>query len=300
MPPRDEPLGAFRSFVAAAGAAFIYFLIRVFGSVVRESDVPWLSGPTGGEVIGDAPYEELARKEGLTLVRRAREGGLIPRFDELASAELDLGRLPPAVREFYENTAGYRMDVWAETSFPGSVGLWLLVTTISRKVNQLNFPLRVLESAKGMDSEIVLLRDAGGETRYTGWYRRLVESGRVIYTGFYMTGHVPRREGRVVKVVFPMPGGNATVMLAPRTGADGVFELSSAGSGFGDVGFYRVQRVDVERLRVWYVRSLEEHFRLYVDEHGVLRCDHSIRFLGLPVLRLHYRIDRATAEGGEG
>ena len=60
----------------------------------------------------------------------------------------------------------YRMDVWAESAFPANIGLWLLVTTISRKVNQLNFPLRVLETAKGMASEIVLLRDAAGAVRY--------------------------------------------------------------------------------------------------------------------------------------
>ena len=41
---------------------------------------------------------------------------------------------------------------------PGKIGLWLLVTTISRKVNQLNFPLHALATAKGIDSEIVLLR----------------------------------------------------------------------------------------------------------------------------------------------
>lgn len=28
----------------------------------------------------------------------------------------------------------YRMDVWSETFLPGNIGLWLLVTCISRKV----------------------------------------------------------------------------------------------------------------------------------------------------------------------
>jgi hypothetical protein len=71
-----------------------------------------------------------------------------------------------------------------------------------------------------------------------------------------------------------------------RTGGRGAGRRS-----FGDVGFYRIQRTRDGRLRVWRIRTLKEVFRLYVDPEGELRCDHSIRFLGLPVLRIHYRIE---------
>jgi hypothetical protein len=182
------------------------------------------------------------------------------------------------------------MDVWAKSSFPANIGLWLMVTTISRKVDQLNFPLDVLDTAKGMDSEIVHLCDEHGRARYAGWYRRMVESGRSIYTGFYMIERVPHGDRACVKVVFPMPEGNATVILAPRIDAQGNLELDSNGSRFGDAGFYRVQRTSPGKLRVWRVRTLVEHFRVYVDAEQVLRCDHRVRFLGLPVLALHYRI----------
>lgn len=294
---QDSPpeLGAFRAFVAAVGAAFIYFLIRVFGREISEQDEPWLVGPLGGDYIGDRPYEECAEREQLTLERRARTGGLVPDFTRLAGEGFDVEQVHPAVRRFYEQTARYRMDVWAETSFPANVALWLLVTTISRKVNQLNFPLRVLETAKGMESEIVLLRDAAGEVRYAGWYRRLLESKRVIYTGFYATARVPHSPRPCVKVVFPMPQGNATVVLRPGLDRDGQFELSSHGTRFGDAGFYRVSRIGPGRLRVWRISSLTEHFRVYVDEHDTLRCDHKIRFLGFPVLHLHYRIELERA-----
>jgi hypothetical protein len=286
-----EQLGPIRAAVATIGASFIYCLIRVFGRTVSESAVPWLVGPMGGDYIGDKPYEECAEREGLSLERHARTGGLVPNFDALASPGFDVTRVHPRVRHYYEHTAGYRMDVWAESSFPASIGLWLLVTTISRKVNQLNFPLRVLETAKGMASEIVLLKDAAGAVRYAGWYRKLVESGRVIYTGFYLVAHAPYDGQPVVKVVFPMPQGNATVILRPRLSKDGTFELTSDGKGFGDVGFYRIQARTKQRLRVWRIRSLKEHFRVYVDDADTLRCDHEVRFLGFRVLRLHYRIE---------
>jgi hypothetical protein len=290
-----EELGPIRGFVAALGARFIYLLIRIFGRTVEASAIPWLRGPMGSAYIGDKPYEECAAHEDLIVERRATVGGLITDFDALASAQFDVTQVHPRVRHFYEHTAGYRMDVWAESAFPASIGLWLLVTTISRKVNQLNFPLKVLETAKGMDSEIVLLRDKLGSVRYAGWYRKLVDTGRVIYTGFYMVGRTPIGDRPVVKVVFPMPHGNATVLLHPRLSPTGEFELSSEGQTFGDVGFYRIDGRPDGRLRVWRVRTLKELFRVYLDAAGTLRCDHQVRFLGLPVLRLHYRIEPLAA-----
>lgn len=293
----DEPLGPIRGSIAAIGATFIYTLIRIFGRVVRVSSYPWLSGPVGGDYIGDKPYEEVAARENLELVRRASAGGLIPDFSVLDGRGFRVDQLRPEVRHFYEHTATYRMDVWSGTSFPGNIGLWLLVTTISRKVNQLNFPLSALDSAKGMDSEIVLLKQPDGAVRYAGWYRRLVDTGRTIYTGFYMTTPVPHCPDPCVKVVFPMPNGNATVILRPAVDEHGNLRLSSKGKRFGDAGFYRMQRVDVDHVRVWRITTLHEDFRVYVDSENVLRCDHSVRFLGLPILHLHYRIERKRHHG---
>lgn len=290
-----EPLGPIRNVIAAIGATFIYALIRIFGRSMHESSAPWLSGPVGSDYIGDKPYEEVAAREQLELVRRASAGGLVPDFAVLDGPAFAVNQLRPEVRHFYEHTATYRMDMWSATSFPGNVGLWLLVTTISRKVNQLNFPLSALDSAKGMDSEIVLLKQPDGRVRYSGWYRRLVDTGRTIYTGFYMTTRVPHCSNPCVKVVFPMPNGNATVILRPAVDEHGNLRLSSKGARFGDAGFYRLQRIDGQRLRVWRIHTLHEEFRVYVDHDNVLRCDHSVRFLGLPILHLHYRIERKRA-----
>lgn len=90
------------------------------------------------------------------------------------------------------------------------------------------------------------------------------------------------------------------MVLRPEVAADGALILDSSGRRFGDAGFYRVQARGGDRVRVWHVRSLQEHFRVYVDESGVLRCDHAVRFFGLPVLRLHYKIVRAEAALSSG
>jgi hypothetical protein len=160
-----------------------------------------------------------------------------------------------------------------------------------------------------MTSEIVLLTEPDGTLRYTGWFRKIADTERVLYTGFYMLETIPEHSSPVVKVVFPMPDGNATVLLRPEVGEalegdasgggaeDGnrALVLTSDGRGFGDVGFYRLQKMS-GRLRVWRVGSLRERFQVYVDGDGVLRCDHTIRYLGLQVLALHYRIERRRIE----
>lgn len=284
--------GWFARAIGAIGGRFIALLIAVFGRARRRADVPWLAGPIGGPVIGDAPYREVAAAEGLTVERTSRDGGLVPDWAALAGPGFDPSATHPLVREFYEHTTAFAMDVWSKTYFPASVGLWLLVTTISRQVDQLNFPISPLDTAHGISSEIILMRRPDGSVRYTGWFRTLARERRVLYTGFYMTEQVPGEAGPAVKVVFPMPNGNATVVLRPSNADGGALVLDSGGRGFGAAGFYRLHARGADRVKVWRVRTLRERFRVYVDEHGTLRCDHTVRFLGLPVLRLHYKMIR--------
>jgi hypothetical protein len=284
----------FRALVAAIGAWIIYRLIWLFGRTHHRADIAWLIGPTGGPVIGSTAYNEVAAREGLSIERHAKHVGLVPDWRELAGEGFDANLVDAKIRDFYEHTAEFAMDVWSRTYFPASLALALLVTTISRQVNQLNFPLSPLETALGMTSEIIALRTPDGAIKYTGWFRTLTnEAARAIYTGFYMTQHVPEEKAACVKVVFPMPNGNATVVLRPKVDAGGALELDSGGGRFGGAGFYRVQVRDADRVRVWRIRTLKEHFRVYVDPKGALRCDHSVKFLGLPVLRLHYKMFRS-------
>ena len=278
-----------RAVVGTIGAWFISALIWLFGRRLDPATIGWLVGPLGGAYIGDRAYEETARAEGLTLTRDARESGLIPDFNALASASFDPARVHPRIRDFYERTHAHRLDTWATTYFPARLALWALVTTISRRVAQLNFPIDGLATAHGMTSEIILLKTADGTIRYTGWFRKLRKDSIVIYTGFYMTERPPHAGGPCVKVVFPMPNGNATVILRPANDGGSGMSLQSIGTQFGDAGFYRIQRSGTA-LRVWRIRSLHETFRLYVDSEDEARCEHDVRFLGIRVLTLHYRI----------
>jgi hypothetical protein len=157
-------------------------------------------------------------------------------------------------------------------------------------MDQLNFPLSSLDVAKGMSSEVVQLVDpVTGEVEHTGWLRRLKSSGRVIYAGIYSICRVPKEDNPVVKVTFPCRG-SANVYLRPVAHPDGAFGLDSSGSGWGLSGFYRIVKAGAETWSVRNFKSLHELFHVYVDLEGTLRCDHKITFLGLTILRLHYKM----------
>jgi hypothetical protein len=286
----QQRLGWFASIVGWFGARFIYLLIWLFGRKYQRSEVAWIHGPIGGPTIGDSTYREVCEAEGLTIERHARSAGLVPDWEALNSDTFDASRVLPMARDFYEHTSDYSMDVWSQTYFPAKIVLWILVKTISRQVNQLNFPLSPLDTSRGIISEIISMRRPDQSIRYTGWFRRFAHDDAVLYTGFYMTEMSPSLKVPCMKVVFPMPNGNATVLLRPELLPDGSLLLDSSGRHFGDAGFYRVQAVGTECLRVWHIRSLKERFHMYVDEAGILRCDHTIRFLGLPCLSLHYKL----------
>jgi hypothetical protein len=273
------------------GVGLIQLWLRLFGRSLDRRTVPWLDGPVGGDgEIGDRPYDLVAEREGLTIDRTGEPAGLVPNFEVLAGSGFAPGRVDREVRRFYEKTSMYQLDVWSQSVFPGRLLLWLLVYTVSRYMNQLNFPVFGLELSRGMTSEVLPLRDAAGRTVHTGWYRRALSDGRVVYTGFYSIVVPPEHASPCVKVVFPLPRGNATVILAPGIDEQGRFTLTSAGRRFGDPGFYRILELDQGRIKVRRLATLREYFTVYRDASGELRCDHRVRFMGITILRLHYRM----------
>ena len=81
--------------------------------------------------------------------------------------------LHPAVLDFYEHTAAWRMEAWAEWSFPFGAPGALVNRWFGSRVQQLALPARPLEVAGGIDSTVDVLRDAGGARRGVVWTRVL-------------------------------------------------------------------------------------------------------------------------------
>ena len=277
----------------------IRWLVRLTGRTIRKQDAPWLDCIMGNPgLIGSAIYQRIAEAHHLEV--SAPPGvGLIPDFEVLRGPSCDPDKVHPRIRHFYEHAALYHLEVWSELYLAGRFFLWLLVEFISRRMNQLNFPISSLEVAKGMTSEVLQLREPStGRLVHTGWLRRFKSNGKVIYAGIYSTTRIPGEADTCVKVTFPCRG-SANVYLRPCSYSDGSFGLVSTGAAFGRSGFYRIVEAGKDTWKVRNFTTLHEIFRVYVDDEDVLRTDHTITFVGLTILRLHYKMTLApnTAEG---
>ena len=269
--------------------------VKIAGKSVRKADYPWLRCPMGPKGrIGAEFYEHLSLREELEIAK-IPDAGLVESFEDLRSAGFDPSRVHPSIIDFYEHTSRYRLEAWSESPLVTRFFLWGLTRFVSKRMDQLNFPVSSLDLSEGMTSEVLPMVDARTRKRvYTGWLRRMVSTKRVIYTGLYMTETPSAFNAPCVKVSFPVPNGSATVFLRPEAMPDGSFKLISSGSKFGDPGFYRMVEADEDSWHVLRIRTLKELFHVYLDQEGALRTRHVVKFMGLTVLRLAYKMERKS------
>ncbi|MFM9904541.1 MAG: hypothetical protein ACKVQJ_08230 [Pyrinomonadaceae bacterium] len=268
--------------------------VQLTGSKVSLDTHDWLSGPIAETTgIGTDYFERLGLKENLELRKGQYDVGLINNFSSLESDDFSVDKIDPSVRDFYEQTSNYDLDVWAEWSSVFKPFGRLLAYIFSRRLQQLNVPLSSLETSHGMTSEVIqVVEPNSGVVRYTAWLRHLVETGNVLYAGCYSVCRVPGFDGVCVKVVFPLPNGSAIVLMKPTIGHDGSLTISSSGKRFGDPGFYFVVHDTKRGVSARYVRAMRESIHIYSAENTVVRADHVLNLFGFTFLRLHYRMKR--------
>jgi hypothetical protein len=182
--------------------------VRTTGRAFNTADCPWLDGPVGDtRRIGRDFFQRLAERNG----RGVRVGsGLLRDMSPLVPE----GRvLDATVADFYQNTAAYNIEAWSEWDGVLRPFGVLLAHIFSRRLEQLNVPLHSLETSRGMTSEIIEILDSDGSVDNVAWIRTLIASDRTIYCGSYSTCRVPRFEGTCLRVSFPLPNGNATIIL---------------------------------------------------------------------------------------
>ena len=270
--------------------------VRLTGRRINLLEHAWLDGPVGKtRVIGKDFFADWANEQGLALVREGPRG-LVQDFRDLEGGSNKLGAVSRAVKQFYEQTSEYELDAWSEWC-----GLFkpfgrALAVFFSRRLQQLNVPLSSLDTSGGIRSEVLQLRDPqSGRIVQTGWVRELLGSKRVFYVGSYSITTVPGYPNPCVKVVFPLPNGNAIVIMRPEAHQDGSFSVTSSGNAFGDPGFYFVVHDGDGFVWARYLRSLQETISVCGVERDVVRADHVLKIWGAQFLRLHYRLRIAAA-----
>jgi hypothetical protein len=266
--------------------------VRATGRRLTLADHPWLDGPAGGtRQIGKQFFEDYAARNRFEIVRNGSRG-LIPAFTSLEANNPSLAAVAPPVRDFYERTSEFDMDAWSNwcgVFRPFGKALSLL---FSRRLQQLNVPLSPLDPSKGIVSTVVQMQDPQTGRIQTAWVRELHATGNILYAGCYSICNIPGHLSPCVKVVFPLPNGNAIVIMKAESHPDGALSVRSMGNGFGDPGFYFVVHEGSGVVTARYVRSLKEEIRVYSAEKDTVRADHMLWLWGKEFLRLHYRMRR--------
>jgi hypothetical protein len=249
----------------------------------------WLAAPMhSSETVADQWLAEAAVAVGGSVQEGVKGAGLLPDMAELDGPHFRAADLRPEVRDFYEHTSGWRMEVWTQWNPVFQPGGAFIAGVWGRRVQQLALPTRPLDVALGIDSRVATIVDADGKQRAAAWMRTLRSTGEHVYSGCYSSRTLPGCDQPSVHVAFPLEAGNVQVFLQPRVVADGGLELTSPPGRFGTDGAY----VLVEHQgRHFAARApIHETFQAYVDSEGVLRTDHELRLWSAVVVRLHYKL----------
>jgi hypothetical protein len=269
--------------------------VKITGRKINLQNEQWLIGPIGNEdIIKDKFIEKLKEKENLQLLVNPKDAGLLESISDLDFTEEELRILNPQVIDFYENTSNYHFEIWSEWKSLFKPFGKALSIIFSKRLQQLNLPLNSLDSSKGINSEIIKLSNEH-KTVWTIWYRKLKSSNDVIYAGVYTTAFVPKYNKNLLKVIFPLPNGNASVIMTKKVLSDGSLLLSSDGKKFGDNGFYFTLTDHKGNYWAKFVSSMHEWIKVYEDGEKVLRADHNLKFYGFPFLKLHYKMTKKYA-----
>jgi hypothetical protein len=112
--------------LGATAESAINTWVRVLGKTIDPREHPWLRCPIGApNLVGSEIYRDIAEREGLEL-RAAQTTGLLKNFNDLASDRFDASKIDLRIRDFYERTASYDLEVWSEVGRYGarSCGDW--------------------------------------------------------------------------------------------------------------------------------------------------------------------------------
>ena len=262
----------------------------LWGRRIDPETVPWLMGPFGkvGSIADDF-VNQIAKDEGLIIERNSTSRGLISSVTNLNLSDTELGCLSHKVIDFYENTANYNLNFDVKWNPVFKVFGILVNKLFSHRIDQLNIPTHNIRNSKTIKSEIITLLDPKSkEVKYTIWFRTFKSTGQVLYSGVYSTCILPSGK-TCVKAVFPLPKGNATVIMSPSVGANGELQLHSSGKRFGDPGFYFLLNDSQGNLWAQYISSFRDHLNVFSYNENIF-AEQTLTLCHQRVLRFNYEI----------
>ncbi len=278
----------------ASALAFRDAQVSLLAEQVPAEDLPFVvAREARSRYVGTGYVRELAGVLGGRYVADAPDVGIVASVSELAGPDFDPAGIDPQVREFYEHTTRFTLDIVPQWRLWVRPGYLLYRTVVARPVGQANVPMNQRETQRGIRSRIDTISPAdSGVVAIRGWIRSFADTGEPIYVGIYTTY---RHGGRgYVSVGFPLPQASFTATLLPHARPGGGLVLTSR-SDLDQPGHYLAHTDPAtNKLTVLAVRGFAEQLDVYVQD-GELRAEHAFSVFGLPFLVLHYRIHRKPA-----
>lgn len=260
------------------------------GRKINPIDENWLFGPFGElNGIGEEFIRQLAEKENLSIQKNTPSKGLLTTFKQLDFSDEELGNLSQKVIDFYEKTSNYELAFKVKWNPFFKVFGFMVNRLFSKRINQLNIPLQNNNQEK-LSSEIIQLTDKKtNEPKYTIWLRKIENTRQVIYSGIYGTCTLPSNE-TCIKAVFPLPKGNATVIMKPSVGKNKELILDSSGKKFGDAGFYFLLNDSKNNYWAKFVNSFTDKLIIREDEENLIATQ-TLKLWNLKVSEFNYKIN---------
>jgi hypothetical protein len=272
-----------------SAAVFRDAQVTLLAERVRAEDLPFVVPlEARSRYVGTGYVERLSEVLGGTYTADATDIGIVASLDDLAGSAFDPESVDSRVREFYEHTTRFTLDIvpeWRQWVRPGYL---LYRDLVARPLGQASVPMNQREAQRGIRSRIdTISLDQGGAVAVRGWIRSFADNDEPIYVGIYTTY---RHDGRgYVSVGFPLPLASFTATLAPRSRPGGGLVLTSR-SNLDHPGHYlTIVDADTRELTALAVRGFDEQLDVYVQD-GELRAEHAFWVFGFPFLVLHYRI----------
>jgi hypothetical protein len=260
---------------------------------VSAANLPFVvPRPARSRYVGTGYLATLAQELGARYTPDAQDVGIVATLDALSGPRFSVEHVHPLVREFYEHTTRFAVDITPEWRPWVRPGYLLYRTVVARPLGQASIPMNQREAQRGIRSRIDTITGVDGTVSVRGWIRSFADDDEPILVGIYTTY---THEGRgYVSVGFPVPEGSFTATLSPRARSGGGLTLTSRVAD-GQAGHYLayVDR-DADELTVLAVHGFEEELDVFVDDDG-LRAEHIFWLFGFRFLTLHYRLTRKTS-----
>jgi len=267
--------------------------VSLLAERVSAADLPFVvPRPARSRYVGTGYVQDLAGELGARYTADVPDAGIVASLDALSGPGLDPEQVDPLVREFYEHTTRFALDIVPQWRLWVRPGYLLYRTAVARPLGQASIPMNQREAQRGIRSRIDTVSGIDGTVSVRGWIRSFADNDEPIMIGIYTT--YTHKDCGYVSVGFPVPEGSFTATLLPRSRPDRGLTLTSRVHD-GQAGHY-LTYVDTpaDELTALAVHGFEEQLDVFVEDRA-LRAEHAFWLFGFPFLTLHYGIARKPA-----